>query len=145
MEKTKKRFFAPGRIILIGEHTDYNGGHVFLAAITLGIYGVVRKRQDQSIRLYSENFAEVGIIELILNDLSYKKEDGWTNYSKGMVHYLMNDSYPIDQGMAILFYGMIPNDAGLSSSASIELLTGVMLNDLFDLDIHMLNLVKTGQ
>ncbi|WP_086348093.1 galactokinase [Candidatus Enterococcus clewellii] len=138
-------YFAPGRINLIGEHTDYNGGHVFPAAITIGTYGIAEKRDDRKIRLYSENFAALGIIEFDLDDLSYQKEHDWTNYPKGMIRYLLEQGLPIDHGMNILFYGTIPNGAGLSSSASIELLTGVILKDLFDLDVDMLTLVKTGK
>lgn len=138
-------YFAPGRINLIGEHTDYNGGYVFPAAITIGTYGVARKREDQVIRFYSENFANLGIIELSLTDLVYREEHDWTNYPKGVLHYLIEDGYAIDHGLDILFSGTIPNGAGLSSSASIELLTGVILKDLFDLDIKMLDLVITGK
>lgn len=138
-------YFAPGRINLIGEHTDYNGGHVFPASITIGTYGLARKRVDQTIRLYSENFSEMGIVSISLADLSYSKADDWGNYPKGMIHYLKAAGYPITTGMDILFYGTIPNGAGLSSSASIELLTGVILKDLFELEIDMLDLVKTGK
>ncbi|MBP1044753.1 galactokinase [Enterococcus sp. BWM-S5] len=138
-------YFAPGRINLIGEHTDYNGGHVFPAAITIGTYGIAEKRTDKKVRLYSENFSELGIIEFSLDDLSYQKEHDWTNYPKGMIRYLIEQGFSIDQGMNILFYGTIPNGAGLSSSASIELLTGVIVNDLFDLNADMLDLVKTGK
>ncbi|MBO0446621.1 galactokinase [Enterococcus ureilyticus] len=143
--ESKDVYFAPGRINLIGEHTDYNGGYVFPAAITIGTYGVARKREDQMIRLYSKNFAELGIIELSLSDLAYKDEDDWTNYPKGMIHFLIEQGHVINQGMDILFYGTIPNGAGLSSSASIELLTGVILNDLFDLNVTMLDLVIIGK
>lgn len=143
--ESKEVYFAPGRINLIGEHTDYNGGYVFPAAITIGTYGVARRREDQKIRFYSDNFSKLGIIECSLTDLVYKEEDDWTNYPKGMIHYLIEQGYAIDHGMDILFYGTIPNGAGLSSSASIELLTGVILNDLFDLTIKMLDLVITGK
>lgn len=143
--ESKEIYFAPGRINLIGEHTDYNGGHVFPAAITIGTYGVARKREDQTFRLYSENFSELGIIELSLNDLAYKKEDAWANYPKGMIHYLIEQGYAINQGLDILFYGTIPNGAGLSSSASIELLIGVILNNQFALNVKMLDLVVTGK
>ncbi|EOH97216.1 galactokinase [Enterococcus moraviensis ATCC BAA-383] len=142
---SKEIYFAPGRINLIGEHTDYNGGHVFPAAITIGTYGVVRKREDQMIRFYSENFSELGIIEVSLTDLAYKEEDNWTNYPKGMIHYLIEQGYAMNHGFDILFYGTIPNGAGLSSSASIELLTGVVLNDLFQLNVKMIDLVLTGK
>lgn len=138
-------YFAPGRINLIGEHTDYNGGSVFPAAITIGTYGAVRKREDQKLRFYSENFAELGIIDLSLTDLTYNKQHDWTNYPKGMIYYLVEEGYKINQGMDILFYGTIPNGAGLSSSASIELLTGVLLNDQFNLEIDRLDLVLTGK
>ncbi|WP_303220025.1 galactokinase family protein, partial [Enterococcus asini] len=128
-------YFAPGRINLIGEHTDYNGGHVFPASITIGTYGLASKREDDRVRLYSENFPEKGVIEFSINDLEFRKEDDWTNYPKGMMKFLKSDGYTIDTGMDILYYGTIPNGAGLSSSASIELLTGVILNDLFALSV----------
>ncbi|MBP2622410.1 galactokinase [Streptococcus oricebi] len=138
-------FFSPGRINLIGEHTDYNGGHVFPAAISLGTYGAARKRQDQLLRFYSANFADLGIIELDLADLTYKKEDHWTNYPKGVLHFLQKAGHKIDQGMDIYVYGTIPNGAGLSSSASLELLIGLMAETLFDLKVSRLDLIKIGK
>ena len=138
-------YFAPGRINLIGEHTDYNGGYVFPASITIGTYGVARKRSDNQIHLYSENFPEKGIITFSLTDLDYRKEDDWTNYPKGVIRFLKEAGHVIDSGMDIAFYGNIPNGAGLSSSASIELLTGVILEDLFGLEIERLELVLTGK
>lgn len=138
-------YFAPGRINLIGEHTDYNGGYVFPAAITLGTYAVARKREDQQVRLYSENFPEIGTISFDLHALDYRKEDNWTNYPKGVLRYLKEAGYAITTGFDVAFYGNIPNGAGLSSSASIELLTGVMLEDLFDLSLDRLDLVKIGK
>lgn len=138
-------YFAPGRVNLIGEHTDYNGGNVFPVAITLGTYAAVRKRENRHVRLYSENFPEKGIMAFTLDDLTYKKADDWANYPKGMFHFLKEAGFLIDQGLDMAIYGNIPNGAGLSSSASIELLTGVMLRDLFDLSIATLDLVKLGQ
>ncbi|MDT2796160.1 galactokinase [Enterococcus cecorum] len=138
-------YFAPGRINLIGEHTDYNGGHVFPASITIGTYGQARKREDQKIRLYSANFPEKGIIEFELADLSYQKVHDWANYPKGVVKFLIEAGGKIDSGFEIAYNGNIPNGAGLSSSASIELLTGVILRDLFDLPFEMLDLVKIGK
>lgn len=138
-------YFAPGRINLIGEHTDYNGGYVFPASITIGTYGFAKKRADQKVRLYSENFPEKGIIEFDLNNLDYDKAHDWTNYPKGMLRFLKEAGCSIEQGFEIVYYGNIPNGAGLSSSASIELLTGVILRDLFDLEVTMLDLVKTGK
>lgn len=141
----RKAFFAPGRINLIGEHTDYNGGHVFPCAITYGTYAVARKREDQVIRLYSTNFPEKGIIELDLNQLDYEKEHNWANYPKGMIRYIIGAGYEIPSGFDCAIQGNIPNGAGLSSSASIELLTGVLVNGLFELEIPRLDLIKLGK
>lgn len=140
-----KAFFSPGRINLIGEHTDYNGGNVFPCAITLGTYGLAAKREDQIINFYSENFSDLGVISIDLDNLEYKSEDKWTNYPKGMIKFLKESGYAINQGLDILYYGNIPNGAGLSSSASLELLTGFIVETLFDLDIDRLELIKTGQ
>ncbi|BBE26429.1 galactokinase [Latilactobacillus curvatus] len=137
-------YFAPGRINLIGEHTDYNGGHVFPTAITLGTYAVVAKRDDQTINLLSGNFEDAGVISFDLSDLSYQKAHNWANYPKGMIVYLQEQGYTIDSGLDIYLKGNIPNGAGLSSSASIELLMGVILEDQFNLEIDRVDLVKTG-
>ena len=138
-------YFAPGRVNLIGEHTDYNGGYVFPVAITLGTYAAVSKREDHLVCLYSENFPEKGVIEFNLEDLTYKEIDDWANYPKGMLYLLKERGFFIESGLEIAFYGNIPNSAGLSSSASIELLMGVILKDLFKLSITTLDLVKLGQ
>ncbi len=138
-------YFAPGRIKLNGAHTDNNGVHVFPASITIGTFGLARKREDDRVRLYSENFPGKGVIEFSVNDLEFRKEDDWTNYPKGMIKFLKADGYTIDSGLDMIFYGTIPNGAGLSSSASIELLTGVVLNDLFDLKVKMIDLVEIGK
>ncbi|MDN3017278.1 galactokinase [Paenibacillus sp. BSR1-1] len=141
----ERSFFAPGRINLIGEHTDYNGGHVFPCAITYGTYAVVRKREDQLVRLYSMNFAEKGIIEFNLNELEYDNNHNWANYPKGMIRYVKEAGYEIPTGFECVIQGNIPNGAGLSSSASIELLTGVLVNGLFNLEIPRLDLIKLGK
>ncbi|MBX0315343.1 galactokinase [Planococcus glaciei] len=138
-------FFAPGRINLIGEHTDYNGGHVFPAAISFGTYAVAQKRTDQTLRFYSMNFPEEGIIECDLGDLSYNSDHGWANFPKGMIQQFTGNGFSVSSGMDILFYGNIPNGAGLSSSASIEMATGVVLEGLFDLTIERLQMIKLGQ
>ncbi|SFM04173.1 galactokinase [Pelosinus propionicus] len=138
-------FFAPGRINLIGEHTDYNGGHVFPCAITFGTYGIAQKNNDNIIRVYSMNFPEKGVFEFSLKELEYTKEHEWANYPKGVIRYLIEDGYEITAGMNILFYGNIPNGAGLSSSASIELVTGILAAGLFDLVIDRIDLVKIGK
>ncbi|WP_223594402.1 galactokinase [Neobacillus bataviensis] len=141
----ERSFFAPGRINLIGEHTDYNGGHVFPCAITYGTYAVARKREDQLVRLYSMNFAEKGIIEFNLNELEYDNNHNWANYPKGMIRYVKEVGYEIPTGFECVIQGNIPNGAGLSSSASIELLTGVLVNGLFNLEIPRLDLIKLGK
>ncbi|WP_430487978.1 galactokinase [Priestia flexa] len=138
-------FFAPGRINLIGEHTDYNGGHVFPCAITYGTYALVSKRNDTSVRLYSMNFPEEGLIEFNLDNLRYDINHSWANYAKGMISYLKQAGYKIENGLDILIYGNIPNGAGLSSSASIELVIGIAIEKLFNLDINRIEIVKIGQ
>ncbi len=138
-------FFAPGRINLIGEHTDYNGGHVFPCAITYGTYALVSKRNDTSVRLYSMNFPEEGLIEFNLDNLQYDINHSWANYAKGMISYLKQAGYKIENGLDILIYGNIPNGAGLSSSASIELVIGIAIEKLFNLDINRIEIVKIGQ
>lgn len=138
-------FFSPGRINLIGEHTDYNGGHVFPAAISLGTYGVARKRDDNLLRFYSANFEDKGIIEVPLEDLHFEKAHNWTNYPKGVLHFLQKAGHVIDKGMDVYVFGNIPNGSGLSSSASLELLTGIIAERLFDLKLERLDLVKIGK
>lgn len=138
-------FFSPGRINLIGEHTDYNGGHVFPAAITLGTYGAARKRTDKMLRFYSANFADLGIIEVSLDELVFDDNHHWTNYPKGVILFLRQLGHQIDTGFELYVYGNIPNGAGLSSSASLELLTGLVLEELYQLHLERLDLVKVGK
>lgn len=139
------QYFSPGRINLIGEHTDYNGGHVFPASITYGTYGVAAPREDQKVLVYSTNFDDLGVISFDLENLAYDKKDNWANYVKGMILKLKEAGHVIDHGFELLVEGTIPNGAGLSSSASLELLVGVMLEDLFNLSTDRLELVKTGK
>ncbi|WP_110114562.1 galactokinase [Bacillus sp. CGMCC 1.16541] len=138
-------FFAPGRVNLIGEHTDYNGGHVFPCALSIGTYAVVRKREDQLIRMYSLNFEDIGTVECSLDNLSYQTDHDWANYPKGVIDVLRKSGQTISTGFDILFYGNIPNGAGLSSSASIELATAVVVNELFQLNLDTISLVKASQ
>ncbi|HEL0022954.1 TPA: galactokinase [Streptococcus equi subsp. zooepidemicus] len=138
-------FFSPGRINLIGEHTDYNGGHVFPAAISLGTYGLARKREDQQLRFFSANFEEAGIIEVDLNQLTFDQADLWANYPKGVLSFLQKAGHLIDTGFELYVFGNIPNGSGLSSSASLELLTGIVAQELFGLDVERLDLIKIGQ
>ena len=138
-------FFSPGRVNLIGEHTDYNGGFVFPCALDFGTYAVVKKREDKIFQLYSKNFKNLGVISFNLDNLTYNKKDGWTNYPKGVVKTFLDRNYKIDSGFDVLFFGNIPNGAGLSSSASIEVLTAIILKDLFKLNVNMIEMVKMCQ
>ena len=138
-------YFAPGRVNLIGEHTDYNGGHVFPCALTIGTYAVVRKREDRVIRFFSLNFEKSGIVETSLDDLVPSKKAGWTNYPKGVMWAFEGRGMKLTNGMDILIYGNIPNGSGLSSSASLEVLTGLFVKDLFGFDASMIDLALIGQ
>ena len=143
--EAESKFFAPGRVNLIGEHTDYNGGHVFPCAIHKGTYALVKKRDDKKFRMYSENFENLGIIEFLLDNLVNEKKHKWVNYPKGVVKMFIEAGYKIDSGFDVLFYGNIPNGSGLSSSASIEIVTSIILKDLYNLDIDMVEMVKLSQ
>ena len=141
-----RAYFAPGRVNLIGEHTDYNGGHVFPCALTLGTYAIARKREDDRLRLYSANFESLGVIESSLNDLVPSEAAGWTNYPKGVMWTFEKRGYKLTNGLDILIYGNIPNGSGLSSSASLEVLTGVLLKDMFAFDdLTMVEIAQIGQ
>ena len=139
-------FFSPGRVNLIGEHTDYNGGHVFPCALTIGTYGVVRKRADRKLRLYSMNFSGTGIWETSLDELTPCPEDRWTNYPKGVLWALQEKGYEVPFGFDLLVYGNIPNGSGLSSSASLEVLIGTIAKKFYGLDmLTMEEIAKNGQ
>ena len=141
-----REYFAPGRVNLIGEHTDYNGGHVFPCALTLGTYGLARKREDRKLRFYSANFTRLGVIETSLDDLIPSDEAGWTNYPKGVMWAFEKRGVKFDTGVDFLIYGNIPNGSGLSSSASLEVLTGLLLKDMFGVEqFSMQDLALIGQ
>lgn len=140
-----KVYFAPGRVNLIGEHTDYNGGHVFPCALTIGTYGVAKKRADRRLRFYSMNFENLGVIESSLDDLKPYKEADWTNYPKGVMWAFGEKGMQVPNGMDILLCGNIPNGSGLSSSASVEVLTGFILRDLFGFEVSNQDLALIGQ
>lgn len=141
-----RAYFAPGRVNLIGEHTDYNGGHVFPCALTLGTYGIVRDREDRVLRFYSANFEKLGVIETSLDDLIPDKAASWTNYPKGVMWAFEKRGYQLTHGMDILIYGNIPNGSGLSSSASLEVLTGLILKDTFGFEqVSMIDVALIGQ
>lgn len=140
-----RQFFAPGRVNLIGEHTDYNGGHVFPCALDVGTTAVARKRNDKKLRFYSVNFDEIGIIESDLEQLVYTEADDWANYPKGVADVFQKSGLELQYGVDVVYYGNIPNGAGLSSSASIELVTAVMFKELLQLDVDMIEMVKLSQ
>jgi len=139
-------YFSPGRVNLIGEHTDYNGGHVFPCALTLGTYGAARKRNDRLVHFYSMNLDHLGVIEASLDELVNKKEYNWANYPFGVVWAFAEKGYTLDCGFDMVIWGNIPNGSGLSSSASLEVLTGVILKDLYGIDaLSMTDLALIGQ
>lgn len=138
-------YFAPGRVNMIGEHTDYNGGHVFPCALTIGTYAAARKREDDKLRFYSMNFENLGVIESSIVDLKPEKEAGWTNYPKGVMWAFEKRGFKMPGGLDIVLNGNIPNGSGLSSSASLEVLTGYLLRDLFGFDVTNVDLALIGQ
>ena len=149
-EPGKDVFFSPGRINVIGEHTDYNGGHVFPCAISIGTYGVYGPREDTTVAIYSANSAkeeDSKIITFDINDTEPQsaKDEKWVNYFKGMLVYLKQRGFKIDHGFNLYIHGFLPYGSGLSSSASIEMLMGNILKDEFNLDIDEIELVKLGQ
>lgn len=138
-------FFSPGRINLIGEHTDYNGGHVFPAAITIGTYGVAKNRKDKLVRLYSTNFESDGIIEFDIDNTDRLPNDSWANFVKGNLIALRSYGNKFTHGFDLVIEGNIPSASGLSSSSSLELMIGVVAQKLFDLKIPRLQLVACGK
>lgn len=146
-ESGEDTFFSPGRINVIGEHTDYNGGHVFPAAISLGVYGVYGARSDNKVRLYSGN-VDGKIVEFDLDDETVEKDDRfWTNYFKGMLTYLRHreDGEKINHGFNLYVKANLPSGSGLSSSAALEMLMGIILKEEFNLDVDRPTLAKLGQ
>lgn len=144
-EKGKDVFFSPGRINVIGEHTDYNGGHVFPAAISLGVYGVYGPREDKKVCLFSGN-VDGDIVEFDIDNTTVEKDDRfWANYFKGMITYLREKYDNIDHGFNLYIKANLPSGSGLSSSAAIEMLMGIILKDEFNLDVDRIALAKMGQ
>lgn len=128
-------YFSPGRVNLIGEHIDYNGGMVLPVAIDLGTYAIVAKRTDRKVRVTSLNFKSLGILDFLLDDISYNPEYDWANYPMGVFHTMLQAGYSIPFGFDILYMGDLPNGAGLSSSASIEVLTATIINETYGLGV----------
>ena len=145
LQGTPTVYFSPGRVNLIGEYIDFLGGSVFPSAITLGTYAFVTKRTDNEIHFLSENFKEFGKKVVTLEDLSYLKSDNWTNYCKGMFDALIKRGTKIDHGLNILIFGTLPNSSGLSSSASLEVLIGTVIKDIYGSDVEMFEMVQIAQ
>lgn len=140
-----KVYFAPGRVNLIGEHTDYNGGHVFPCALTMGTYVAARKREDKKLRFYSANFEKLGVIETSLDDLVWHKEADWTNYPKGIMWAFGQKGFEVTNGFDMYYFGNIPNGSGLSSSASVEVVTSLVLKDMFGFDVDFIQISLISQ
>lgn len=135
-EKTEV-YFSPGRVNLIGEHIDYNGGMVLPVAIDLGTYAIVSKRADRTVRVSSLNFSSLGVLSFSLDDISYRPDYDWANYPMGVFHTMIQAGHSIPYGFDILYMGDLPNGAGLSSSASIEVLTATIVNETYGLGISV--------
>lgn len=140
-----KVYFSPGRVNLIGEHIDYNGGLVFPAAISIGTYGVAKLRQDDRVRLFSLNYKELNMIEVHLSNLDYQPKHGWANYAKGIFYFLLREGYPMTSGMDLYISGDLPTASGLSSSASLEVLVAFIANDLYQFGLSKVELAKMSQ
>ena len=139
-------YFAPGRVNLIGEHTDYNGGHVLPCALSIGTYVVAKKRADKRLRFYSMNYEANGMSEGSLGDLKYRRSNGWTNYPIGILWTYQKKGYRIPNGFDMLLYGNIPSGAGLGTSASIGVALGLMIREMFGFeDITNTDIALFGQ
>jgi galactokinase len=135
-------FFSPGRVNLIGEHTDYNGGFVFPCALNYGTYLLIRKIRANTLKFSTVNFNEDSETEI--NGLFINTSSRWINYPLGVINEFIKKGVKLS-GLEFLYYGDVPNGAGLSSSASIEMVTAVALNELFDTAFDTLDLVKMSQ
>lgn len=138
-----RTYHAPGRVNLIGEHVDYNGGAVFPAALTFGTTMVVRPRSDEFLNLATTNFKQSKLISL--RGVVYDEADHWMNYPKGIVAELQQKFGEFSHGFDILYHGEIPNGAGLSSSASIEVVTAYALADFFQLSLNTVDIAILSQ
>ena len=138
--------FAPGRVNLIGEHTDYNGGHVFPCALTIGTYAAVAKRDDRMVQFYSVNQDRFGVYGVSLDDVeTINEKAGWTNYPIGVIWAFAKRGFKLDKGFDMVINGNIPNGSGLSSSASLEVLTGFILRDIYGFDVTNQDIALIGQ
>jgi galactokinase len=141
-KEAENAYFSPGRVNLIGEHIDYNGGLVMPCAITFGTYLLVSPNDDDIFKFRSLNFEDKLDIP-VQNDYN-KTGEYWFNYPLGVIEYFLKDGRPV-RGLDLLFYGDIPISSGLSSSASIEVVTAFALNNLMKSGYSKLDLVKLSK
>lgn len=142
----EKTYFSPGRVNIIGGHTDYNGGHVLPFCINLGLYAAVSLRDDQTVNVYSDNLPNKGIISFSLENLSYDPKRDFANYVSGVFMELIVRKFDIKHGFDIVLYGNLPRGGGLSSSAALLVLITKIISDYnhFDLDgVRMALITKT--
>lgn len=140
-----RTYFAPGRVNLIGEHTDYNGGHVFPCALSMGNYAVARKRDDNIIRWFNLTYKDNGVIEADITKLSPNDNGKWYDYQQGVIWAFNENGYKVPHGYDMVMKADLPAGSGLSASASIEELACVIIRDLFDIDISMVDCAVMGQ
>jgi len=136
-------YFSPGRVNLIGEHTDYNGGFVFPCALSFGTYLLIRKNGEKFVQFCSLNQPEV--VKVTLDKLTERLEKSWANYPLGVFAQFVKRGYTFEQGFDIMIWGDVPNGAGLSSSAALEVVTAYALNDQLGTGLNRTELAKIGQ
>ena len=144
-KEPKHIYFSPGRVNIIGEHTDYTGGLVMPFCIDKGIYGAIEKIEDLRINIYSENYTILGIIEIDLLDLPEKLENNFSDYLVGVIRELNKNNYKLKQGYNIVLTSNLPIGGGLSSSAALSLLLLRMLNDFENFNLSDLTIVKMAK
>jgi galactokinase len=136
-------YFSPGRVNLIGEHTDYNGGSVFPCALSFGTYLLVAENDNSVINFKSLNQNETRT--LALEQLTTPLDKSWVNYPLGVIAQFIKNSYAINEGYDLLFWGNVPNGAGLSSSAALEIVTAFAFNDQLGAGFNRTALAEIGQ
>lgn len=138
-------FKTGGRVNIIGEHTDYNGGHVFPCALTMGTWCLIRKRNDTLIRYYSLNFPDDGVLNADICEPIKMEPSHWCDYCTGMLWALKEEGITLSNGFELLVFGNIPNGSGLSSSASLEVCFGYAVKECFNVEIDELKIALLGQ
>lgn len=136
-------YFSPGRVNLIGEHTDYNGGFVFPCALSFGTFLLIRKSKDDKVKFASVN--QDFMVEIALDKLTEREGQEWVNYPLGVIDQFIKKGIKINSGYELLFWGNVPTGAGLSSSASIEVVTAYALNELLHIGMNRTELALLSQ